>query len=763
MLVAMAVPLAGATGAAGASTSARSSGPASTGPVTITVTSMSPSYAKPGQKLTITGTLRNNTTAPLSGLSVQLTGSSTALGTRTSLEDFAAGTYTPALFPVPNAAAVMKPLAAGASATWTVTAPVDSLGLSCFGVYPLAAAVTGDPVATASAPIALPFWPAKQTGCVLPRPEPISWIWPLIDSPRQAACPSLTDTGLQASLEQNGRLGGLLGAAAKYDSAARLTLAIDPALLTEVTTMTAPYAVGTAANCSGAAEHPASAAARSWLASLTSVTNGQAVLLTPYSDVDLAALTSHGMTTDMRLAFQQGQRVGHAVLPHALTGASGKAGSGPNAGEAALLSSLAWPADGQANLPLLENLASLNIGAVILDSSTMPVRVSVPYTPGAVTTTPSGVGTSMNVLLSDHELTTLLGTARASATPGADFAVRNRFLAETAMIAAEVPTVTRTILVAPPRRWNPSPGLASGLLAETVSAPWLRPSTLTQLLSLPDHLPRKAPSVAGHDQLSNRLMRQLAAVDQTVSLVESLTPGNPNSALYRALFAAESSAWRGPRTSGVAWSLTRQTAAFAAALLDKISISGARKVILGGTTGSVLVSVRNQLPTPVQVRIEVGVANTSVKMTRTQLITVPAATARSPGSVKTIKLQVQAAQNGSAKVRISLTSPAGQPLPIRAITITVQATQFGTLALIIGAAALAVFVLASAFRAIRNGRGSRAGSSPGPGEEATAGPRVTGMDAGSFGAERSALRSAAPGLADLGGSASGYQPTEGRP
>ena len=76
----------------------------------------------------------------------------------------------------------------------------------------------------------------------------------------------------------------------------------------------------------------------------------------------------------------------------------------------------------------------------------------------------------------------MLGTAdHGTAAPGAPFAVAQRFLAETAMIAAERPSLLRSIVVAPPRQWNPPPGLAGQLLADTVAAPWLRPVSLPRL------------------------------------------------------------------------------------------------------------------------------------------------------------------------------------------------------------------------------------------------------------------------------------------
>src|SRR4029077_20576709 len=88
-------------------------------------------------------------------------------------------------------------------------------------------------------------------------------------------------------------------------------------------------------------------------------------------------------------------------------------------------------------------------------------------------------GLPMNVLLSDNTLTGVLragNTSSGTLPKSKEFAVRQRFLAETAMIAAEAPDSVRTIVVAPPDDWSPPEALAGDLLGETAAAPWLPPT-----------------------------------------------------------------------------------------------------------------------------------------------------------------------------------------------------------------------------------------------------------------------------------------------
>jgi hypothetical protein len=101
-----------------------------------------------------------------------------------------------------------------------------------------------------------------------------------------------------------------------------------------------------------------------------------------------------------------------------------------------------------------------------------------------------------------------------------------------------------------------------------------------------------------------------------------------------------------------------------------------------------------------------------------QVITVP------EGQQKTIKIPVKAAEAGSTTLTLWLTNPAGTPLPGSTATVTVEATHFGTMAIVIIGIALAVFVITAIGRAIR--RGTRP---PGGGEES--GPDGTAAADGS--------------------------------
>ena len=329
-------------------------------PLALTVTSLSPSYAEQGRTVTITGRVRNLAAAPASSLSVQLLSSNTQLRSRHDLERYASGTYQPLMRAVSTTPVTLARLDAGHSWSWTVSLPVRDLALSCFGVYPLTVEVRDAALDAASDPVPLPYWPAKANSCPgqrRPQPFAISWIWPLIDVPHQGVCAGLMDNRLAASIAPDGRLGNLLAIGSRYSALAGLTWAIDPSLLDSVAAMRHSYPVGASTTCQDT-DLPASPAASRWLADLLKATAGQPVFLTPFADVDVAALTRHGSQFDLDRAFAEAAHVGHQILHR---NAPAPIPAGPHQ-----LSAIAWPASGIASDEVLTILGTENVSTVIL-------------------------------------------------------------------------------------------------------------------------------------------------------------------------------------------------------------------------------------------------------------------------------------------------------------------------------------------------------------------------------------------------------------
>jgi Family of unknown function (DUF6049) len=736
VLSALALP-GSATAAAGRPQDATSSSP-----VTVTITSVNPQFAQPGKTVTVSGTLSNTTGDPISGLSVQLLSSSSPFGNRTELQDYSDGDFFDEESAVANADYQLPgTLASHATANWSVQlSPAQLSFLGTFGVYPLAAqAFSADSGAVGINRTFLPFWPNNQAQN--PSVQQIAWIWPLIDQPRQAACRGLLDNSLAASFASGGRLAGLLAAGSQYPNA-HLTWAIDPALLANANTMTSRYQVD-GPDCKGTA-YPPSLAAGTWLADLRHTTATQPVFVTPYDDADIAALTHGSMSTDLTQAFTVGRKDAGKILNRSFIPTAGAAGPAMNG--------TAWPADGIANYSDLENIAAKTIGinTVVLDSSTMPPTTVQNFTPSAQTSSADGEGGDLSVLLSDHTITQILSSANsASDSKGAAFSVAQRYLAETAMITAERPALARSIVVTPPRRWDPPAGLASKLLDETVNAPWLRPTSLGQLATEKNptgEVPRVSPpNATSSDELSPSLVAQASQLDQQASLLQNLQATRDatyNTEMSNAVMAVESSAWRGGGAAlGTGQALAQQSGLYLADQAGKVTIIGAPRVTLGGLTGSVPVSVSNELNFPVRVGLQAASNGRVTVKEPHRTIVVPA------GQQEIIKLQVTAEGVGSTTLQLSLVSPAGGRLPATS-SVIIQATHYGDFALVIIVSALGVFLLTAAARAFR--RGSR-----GPGVSGPQPPQPPENDGSERFGDEPGGRETGPGQRGLHGSSEG--------
>ncbi len=672
-------------------------------PLSINVTSVSPTFARQGQTITISGQLRNLAATAATGLSVQLLSSRTPLGTRLNLESFAHGSYQPGgQVPVGVPPVRLEHLGSGRTWRFTVRLPVSKLGLRCFGVYPLTVQVS-DAALAASArdPVPLPYWPPKAAGCAgqrRPQPFPVSWVWPLIDKPHQNACAGLTDTKLAARIAPKGRLDDLLAVGARYGSRAGLTWAIDPSLLGGVQAMSKPYRVGASARCRPGATRPADPDASRWLASVRKATAGQPLFLTPYADVDVAGLVRQGNYSDLRLAFTAAEQAGHQILGRDAVPAEVPAG--PHQ-----FSAIGWPASGIADEAVLDALAARHVNTVILAA---PAASPVNYTPGAVSSKLTSIGRPLHILLADHAITALLSSkAAASAGPGDVFRTSQLYLAETAMIASERPSNVRPIMIAPPRRWDPPRQLASGLLADTASAPWLAPSTAGQMIAQrPERIYPKVTQSASPAELPAMLLHDVSKLDHRIELLQSIRV-KPDPALSRAIFGVESSAWRGGGAKH-ARLLFERTNRYVRSQLHGVTIRAgggshnAYHVTLGGKTAPVPIVIHNALRYGVKVGLRVEA--TRAKVTGSlRTIYVPQL-----GYSHAVKLTVRV-KGEHGKIRLSLVAPsgsalAGHPLPALPLLIFAHPTHLGTIALTIIAVALALFVVASAARAIRAGR-----------------------------------------------------------
>ena len=277
------------------------------GRVSVVIDSMSPQTAGPGATVTVTGTVSNGTSRTRTGLDVQLWSSPARFQTRDAMDGYVSQGTGASLEQVGSPFYLQASLTPGATAQWHASFQVNAVGMTQFGVYPVTAQLSdsqGDVLDLDQT--LLPFWPGPQAAG-LARPLDIAWVWPLIDQPHHQVCSALSNNDLAASLGPGGRLSGLLAAGRAYPGA-DLTWFIDPALLSDVATMTRTYQVASGPGCSPASYEPASKAARTWLSTLRTITSSQPTVITPYANVDVSALVHNGLTADITSAYAMGRR-----------------------------------------------------------------------------------------------------------------------------------------------------------------------------------------------------------------------------------------------------------------------------------------------------------------------------------------------------------------------------------------------------------------------------------------------------------------------
>jgi len=693
--LALAVPaLALPAGAAAAGTAAGS------GTVSIVIDSLSPQVAGPGGTVTVTGTISNATSQTQAGLVVQLYSSPVQFSARDQMDSYlskgSGAEVAPAGNPVPIAASV----APGATAAWRASFQASSVGMSQFGVYPLTVQL-GDMAGgvLASTQTLLPYWPGPHAAS----PLRIAWVWPLIDQPHQQVCASLADAqpcttladnGLAASLGQGGRLAALLAAGQAHPEA-DLTWFIDPSLVSDAAAMTRPYQVADSPGSTRLTKEPADQAAVRWLASVKAVTAVQPTVIVPYADVDVAALVHRGLNADIAGAYTLGDAVAHGVLGGTYR------------------PSIAWPTGGMADLSVLTSLAaSEGIGTVVLNSGEMPPANSAVFEPDdAVTSIRTGAGTTMRVLLADQVLTGVLrkGDSGSGTLPqSTQFAVAQQFLAETAMIAAEAPNSSRSVVIAPPYNWSPTAALASDLLDESARAPWLTPTTLSSLAASPDpesKLARQPPPASKDSpgELGQGYLTTIRALSSALSVYESmLAQASPAylASLNEALTATESAAWR---RSGAAEGLTlaRGLRDYVKDAEDKVKIITSIQVSMGGASGQVPVSIENGLHQAIEVRLNASVVNSAGRPSQLKIGNYQRLVTVQPGQPLLIKLPINSAPEGSTVIRLSLASKNGTPLPFASRQLTLQSTRYGRAILFLIGAAIGVLILTSIYRGVR--------------------------------------------------------------
>ncbi|SDT43195.1 hypothetical protein SAMN04488543_4358 [Friedmanniella luteola] len=552
----------------------------------------------------------------------------------------------------------------GATADFTLTARVADLQLSpADGLYLIGVHVlqNGNTTAVGRTRTFVPVL-AEPPGASLRMTSLVV----LGSRPSQLRRGVLTDDHLADEVRPGGRLSALLAAA---DSDA-VSFAVDPALVEELTTMRAGYAVQTGDGSTAPGRGQADAAA--WLQRFSRVRDDRDGFRLLYGSPDIAALVHDRQTRVLDAAAAASRRVeATASLPL-----------------------LVLPADGLADEATLRAAERLEPAAVVLSDRSV--------TDGDEPLLGGG----------DRPPVVRFSSAASGGGPGPDprntpVQVRQRSLADTWVQASEATDgVTRgrvRLVSATNQVQGEDPGVA---------APWIRRTTLSDLLSgTPARWDGRLsyPAEAREAELTSGQLATLRGFAASWSTyAELLVDGDAVEIAGQAAVArAASTAWRDEERLRSPWLETQQDA-LDATLEDQLLISTNPKVSTIAQDGVVFpITVENQLPAdpddPEAGAVRLRLVFVSDNRQRLRIAPIELGDVRDgvrmirAGDSYTANAQVSAKANGTVPVRAQLQTLDGTPVG-RPQRIDVRVTQNGTTGWAIAAAALVVFAGSTALR-----------------------------------------------------------------
>lgn len=619
---------------------------------TLQLTSLTPLSPQGDDTLRAKGTFVSNRT--IDDVVIRLEVGTTPFVSRSSITEAAAS--PPFTSAIPGAQDDLRKVRRGDREQFTVAVPVDSLPIAFAGVYPLRV-VAVDASTGAELSATDTFLPWAPEGVVGSQSR-LLMFWPMVSQPARDSTGSFVTNTLPASTASGGRLSTLVRTGAD----APVTWVVDPALLDAATALNNP-------------------GVDTWVASFTAAAAQRDVVALPYGDPDVAAVAAVGRPGFLR----QGQRKGDRVYQRVI-------------GEPAR-SDLSWPADGAGDDRVIATSGRAGDSFVLLAEQNAPQVTPLTYTPSGRI---AWEEPALDVLLADGPASALVASPADTTTDV--LLARQRFLAETLLHSLET-SESRLLVIAPPRRWDPSEQWSDQLVTALRRAPWLKPVSLDAAVrpGAPS-VERVAPSIpqASLDrQLPESMVtRARSGLTDNNRLAAILTqPRKLSAPIEDALFTSVSTAWR----SDVGAAEAAQ-----AATLDRLAAQRSRVRIvseggiLGDDSGSFPVTIRNQLDQAVAVRL----AATSTDPLRLRVSGPEDRIRIAPSRSVSVEVQLNAVTSGQLSFDAQLLTPKGAAYN-EPVTLAVDVRGFGQITFVVFGAAVALLVLAAAIRVIRRIRAAR--------------------------------------------------------
>jgi hypothetical protein len=526
-------------------------------------------------------------------------------------------------------------------------------------------------------------------------PTGFSWLWPLVADPVRLSTGVFANDSMATALETGGRLDRLLHAGSQLEQGAGVTWVLDPDLVETVAVMADGNGYRVAAPDGGTVPGTGDVLAKRWLTELRAATAGRDVLALPYADPDLTALVRNGNESEIPRARVTGADVLADLLP-----------------AADMVPGLAWPAGGYLDRDTLAALGRDDVTSVVLDGRALPPTIDLSYTPSARAELSAG-GNPVAALVADPGLVDLLGRARPGT--GNPVLAAQRVVAETAMITSELPGTgtARTVVLMPPRRWDPTPEFLDQLLT-MATAPWAAPVSLRALAdSVPPDVerarlryPRSQRARELPEPYLRALDKQRASIANFAGILTDPSQFVPR--LENALLRLESTWWRGRESS--------RSIRFEREQDHLVNLRGRVRVqpgsfTFGSRSGRIPLTLVNDLPQEVVV-----VLRLEPQTPRLRLDAPVAPQVIGPNRKVQVEVPATAVAGGPVVVEATLHTTSGEPYG-QPVLLHVNVTQIGAVALVITVGAAVVLFVAAGLRVARRVRAARRDGPGGPGDD----------------------------------------------
>ncbi|MEU3707903.1 DUF6049 family protein [Streptomyces anulatus] len=679
----LAVPAAGAAPAA-----EPAKAPTGSRTVAVSLNTLSPSVPAEDDTLTVSGTLTNKGKETISSAEVDLRVGPRLSG-RGEVDDASKrSAYVPGVDPVTvgDKYTVKFPkLAKGISQDFTLTVPVDKLGLDDPGVYQLGVSVSGR---TTTAPYEqvlgiersfLPWQPEASDSRTK-----LTFLWPLIASPHVTAetrsdeqqTPVFTNDELAKELAPGGRLEQMVSLGSRLP----VTWVVDPDLLASVAAMAGKYEVE-----SGDTTVPGrnQAVAKQWLTALEKVVEDGKVIALPFADPDLASIAHRGKNVSGTLSHLQNASAVAATTVETILHVK------PS-------TDFAWPVNGAVNSSIVDVATSAGAHNVIARSDSFRETTELPYTPTAAR--PIGGGTT--AVVADARLSTLFDGDMSRS--GSSTRAVQKFLAQTLALTEQAPDNERSIVVAPPRMPTAAQAQTMARALEGLAGNrWTQPLDLVAAAEVkPDpratsKVPRAAayPKKLRAQELPTQAFQDIRTTQGSLDSFETILtqPERVVTPFGNAVNRSMSTSWRG--RSLEAQQYRDAVRDYLQSLTSEVQLIEKSDVTLSGRSATIPVTVQNKLVQGVD-RLVLRLTSDNIRLKFNDdgsMAELPVRIAG--GHSQSVKFDTATSANGRAQVTARLYTEDGTQYG-EEMTFTVKVSEVTPTVLLVIAGGLLLLVLA---------------------------------------------------------------------